>query len=80
MSDYQVLTGCSLAHAWQTIHGKIPQGYRLAPRIPFVAGGLFETENLYPGRSCELLKARANMALQIRDIPDGSSIAIILTD
>lgn len=80
LADYQVLTGYSLAHAWQTTHGEIPPGYRLAPRIPFVAGGLFATENLYPGRSFELLKARANIALQIRDIPDGGCIEIILTD
>lgn len=80
LSDYQVLTGYPLAHTWQVTNGEIPQGYRLAPKIPFIAGGPFETENLYLGKSSELLKSRANIALQIRDIPDGGSVEIVLTD
>lgn len=78
LSDYRVLTGYSLAHDWQVTNGEISQGYRLAPKIPFVAGGLFELDNLYLGKSFELLKARANIAIQIRDVPEGGSINLTL--
>lgn len=80
LSDYSVLTGYSLAHDWQVINGKIPQGYRLAPKVPFIAGGLYAPENLYLDRSFALLKARADIAIQIRDIPDGGSIQLKLVD
>ncbi|MEN3755070.1 hypothetical protein A9B99_22735 [Mangrovibacter phragmitis] len=80
LSDYNVITGYALAHSWQISNGKLPSGYRLIPRIPFVAGGEYELDNLYMCKSNEALIARANIALQIRDIPDGGSMQIIITD
>ncbi|TPV21325.1 SMI1/KNR4 family protein [Pantoea anthophila] len=78
LSDYSVVTGYSLAHSWQEINGPIPSGYRLAPKIPFVAGGLYELDNLYICKSHELMEAAANIALQIRDTPDGSNVQLVI--
>lgn len=80
LSDYQVITGYSLAHSWQEMNGPIPSGCRLAPKVPFVAGGSYELDNLYVCRSIELMKAGANIALQIRDIPDGSNVKLIISN
>ncbi|MCE0829061.1 SMI1/KNR4 family protein [Buttiauxella sp. A2-C2_NF] len=80
LSEYQLLTGCSLANAWQKINGELPAGYRLVPKIPFIAGGQYDLDNLYLSKSYESLKSRANIALQIRDIPDGGSIQIVIKD
>ena len=80
LSDYRVITGYPLAHSWQLINGPIPTGCRLVPKIPFIAGGLYELSNLYMCTSHESLKIRANIALQVRDIPDGSNIQIIISD
>ncbi|MCT9846125.1 hypothetical protein N7563_18860 [Leclercia adecarboxylata ATCC 23216 = NBRC 102595] len=77
---YQVLTGYPLANAWQKKHGPIPVGYRLVPKMPFVAGGEYEPDNLYLEKSTVAMKARANIALQIRDVPDGSNIQLRLID
>ena len=78
LEDYQVLTGYPLANAWQKKYGSIPAGYRLAPKIPFVVGGKYEPDNLYLEKSTVAMKARANIALQIRDVPDGSNIQLTL--
>ncbi|MCC8466979.1 hypothetical protein [Photorhabdus bodei] len=80
MEDYEVLTGCSLAHSWQKINGPIQSGYHLIPKIPFVAGGKDELENLYLSRSFEAMRIKANFALQIRNISDGENIKIDITD
>lgn len=80
LEDYDVLTGYPLANAWQKRHGSIPVGHRLVPKMPFVAGGEYESDNLYLEKSTVAMKARAHIALQIRDIPDGSNIQLKLID
>ncbi|MDK9607392.1 SMI1/KNR4 family protein [Lelliottia wanjuensis] len=77
LNDYNILTGYSLAHSWQKLHGAIPPGHRLVPKIPFVTGGEYDIENLYLECTYKSLIARANLALQIRDIPDGNTIKMI---
>lgn len=76
LNEYKVITGYSLAHFWQKAHGPIPSGYRLVPKIPFVAGGDFDINNLYVDKSDKAMRSRANIALQIRDVPDGGSIQL----
>lgn len=78
LEDYEVLTGYPLANAWQKKYGSIPAGYRLVPKIPFVVGGEYEPDNLYLEKSTIAMKARATIALQIRDVPDGSNIKLTL--
>lgn len=74
LDDYKVLTGQPLAHEWQERYGALPAGKRLIPRQPFVAGGKFEIENLYALDAVKGMRFRADLAIQLRDVPDGAQI------
>ena len=74
INDYEVLTGYSLAHKWQKQYGLLPAGKRLLPKVPFVMGGEFVLDNLYLVDAVEGMKFRANIACQIKDLPDGSQV------
>ncbi|MCC5953162.1 MAG: SMI1/KNR4 family protein [Acidimicrobiia bacterium] len=74
MGDYDLLTGYPIAHDWQVLHGPLVEGERLVPKLPFVTGGAFEVGNLYASDAVEGMRARAHLAIQIRDLPDGTQI------
>ncbi len=74
VSDYRALTGFPIAHAWQQAHGKLQPGRRLVPKRPFVLGGNFALENLYDIAAGEGMRVRAELAVQIRDLPDGATV------
>ncbi|MEW5757137.1 MAG: SMI1/KNR4 family protein [Pseudomonadota bacterium] len=74
VSDYEVLTGYPLAHQWQERNGQVPAKKRLLPKIPFLVGGEFVLENLYLADAVEGMKFRADIANQIKDLPDGAKI------
>lgn len=74
VSDYDVLTGYVLAHRWQKENGRIPAKKRLLPKTPFVLGGEYTVENLYLSDAVEGMKLRADIANQIKDLPDGARI------
>ncbi|WP_347906102.1 SMI1/KNR4 family protein [Pseudomonas purpurea] len=74
-SDYEVLTGYPLAHQWQKQNGQLPAGKRLLPKLPFVLGGEFVLDNLYLADAVEGMRLRADIASQIKDLPDGAQIA-----
>ncbi len=74
IDDYRALTGYPVAHEWQKINGPLPIGMRLVPKIPFVVGGQFAIDNLFLLDSVKAMQLRANLAAQIKDLPDGSSI------
>jgi hypothetical protein len=74
LHDYAFLTGHPLAHEWQRVNGKIASGVRLVPKQPFVAGGEFSIENLYPLDAVSAMRLRASIAVQIQDLPDGAKI------
>lgn len=74
LDDFRVLTGHPLMHEWQTQHGALPVGKRLMPRTPFVLGGEYKVENLYALSSVSAMKTRGNLAVQIKDLPDGAQI------
>lgn len=74
IQNYEVETGFPLAHSWQEIHGILPLKHRLLPKIPFVLGGEYSLENLFLTEAVEGMKFRANLALQIRDLPDDANI------
>jgi hypothetical protein len=80
LDDYDVLTGASLAHEWQTAHGKLPSAARLLPKKPFIAGGDFTSDNLYALDAMEGMKFRASIAVQVRDLPDGAQIQFEVVD
>ena len=74
LADYQFQTGYPLAHQWQQRHGALPPGQRLLPKRPFVLGGKYEMDNLYPLDAVQGMRLRGELAVQIRDLPDGATI------
>lgn len=80
LKDYQRETGYALAHEWQTRYGPLPLGQRLLPKIPFVAGGAYAIENLYATDGVTGMRVRADLARQIRHLPDGTIIRFQITD
>ena len=80
LDDYNLHTGHSLAHKWQSIHGALRPGQRLLPKTPFFANGKFVVENLYACDAVKGMHLRANIAVQIKDLPDGTQIRFKIRD
>jgi len=80
LSNYEVLTGYPVIHAWQRAHGALPPGHRLVPKRPFVLGGEFDAANVYSLDAVEGMLVRAELALQIKNMPDGSRIKYRILD
>lgn len=74
LQDFDYLTGYSVAHTWQQRHGTLGPGIRLVPKTPFVCGGTFSIDNLSAMDAVKGMRVRANLARQIRDLPDGAQI------
>jgi len=74
LSDYEALTGYPLAHQWQKKNGQLPTGKRLLPKVPFVLGGEFVLDNLYLADAVKGMRFRADIASQIKDLPDGAQV------
>jgi len=80
LSDYEFVTGFPLFHEWQVIHGRVPVGSRLLPLVPFVLGGEYSLSNLRVANAVSGMRARGNLARQIRDLPDGAQIEFKLVE
>jgi len=80
LEDYSTETGSSSVHAWEMIHGKLPDGYRLIPKTPFVLQGSYDPENLYASDPVAAMHFRAHLAEQIRDLPDGTTVELHIVD
>lgn len=74
LTNYEILTGYAIAHAWQLKNGAIPSGVRLVPIRPFVLGGAFDLSNMRAEKSIDSMIRRARIAMKIRYLPDGSSV------
>lgn len=74
LDEYNLLTGYSLAHEWQEMHGVLPIDMRLIPKTPFACEGDFAIQNLYMLDSINGMKFRADIFRQIRNLPDGTKI------
>lgn len=80
LTDCGLWTGYRLAREWQKLHGALSIGSRLVPKVPFVLGGEYVVDNLYAAESVKSMRFRASLAVQVRDLPDGSSVRIRLID
>jgi hypothetical protein len=80
LSDYSVQTGWQLAHDWQALHGPLPLGKRLMPKIPFILQGKYSLDNLYVGSPLEGMTFKGGVAMKIRDLPDGTKIRLRVVD
>lgn len=76
LDEYDFLTGHSLMHKWQATHGRVLEGQRLAPAIPFILGGKFSVDNLRAQQSVTAMRYRGSIAVQIRDLPDGGTVKL----
>jgi hypothetical protein len=74
--DWNLFTGFSIAHDWQLRYGALPPGKRLVPRVPFMLGGPFTLDNLYPVDDALAMCARGEFAIQVRDLPDGTHVQL----
>jgi hypothetical protein len=73
-------TGWKLAHDWQTRFGSLKAGDRLVPKVPFVLGGDFNVNNLHALPDVTAMRFYADVANQIRMLPDGSRIRLRVVD
>lgn len=80
LEDYEFQTGYPLMHEWQNNNGRIPEAYRIVPRIPFVLGGEYSIRNLVAMDSACAMRARGNIARQIQSVPDGAHVEVRLDD
>lgn len=80
LADSEALTGWPLAHEWQQRFGALPNGKRLVPKLPFVLGGEFSSSNLHLLDGVKAMRFYGDIAVQIRDVPDGSSVRLRVVD
>jgi hypothetical protein len=80
LDNYALHTGQPLAREWQKQHGPLQKGCRLAPKIPFVAGGEYAVTNLASMGDVELMEFRSQIANQIANLPDGAEFQIELAE
>ncbi|MDQ1317853.1 MAG: hypothetical protein QG641_1161 [Candidatus Poribacteria bacterium] len=78
--DIDYTTGRSLAQRWAKIHGSIPFGSRLCSKKPFILGGEYEVDNLYALSWEQNLLFKADIARQIKGLPDGTEIKFEVVD
>ena len=65
-----------LLEEWERSNGPLPVTQHLAPKLFFVLGGAFEVDNLYAADAESDLASRAQLARQIRDLPDGAEVKL----
>jgi hypothetical protein len=80
LAEYDVLTGYPIAHEWQVANGSLPPGHRLVPTIPFVLGGEYELENLFLLETARAMRSRGELAVQLRDLPEGTKVDFKVVD
>jgi hypothetical protein len=78
LGDHRREVAWPLASKWQAANGPLPTGKRLMPKIPFFLGGEYSVENLWAGDSVEGMRFKADLALQTRKLPDGSTIKLVV--
>lgn len=78
LSDYNVLTGYSVGKEWQEQHGSLDSNERLVPTIPFVLGGEYELSNLHSIDRVQGMRFRAEIANQIKNLPDGFNVKLTI--
>lgn len=78
VENASIETGWPLSQQWIQKNGDLPANCRLNPRMLFVLGGSFEVENLFAVDAAEGMRFRGDIARQIRDLPDGTKIKIVL--
>lgn len=80
IADYDYLTGAPVTREWQATNGILPYGSRMIPAIPFMFGGAFDLTNVHPIDCWEGINFRASLWQQTKDLPDGATVQLKITD
>jgi len=81
LDDCDYRTGYSVARDWQYKHGPLERGRRLAPVIPFTFKETsYESSNFYAAEPVELMRFRAQLFLQTRNLQDGAGVKLQIVD
>lgn len=80
LEDYDYETGFTLGHEWQAEHRPLKFGERLYPKLPFVLGGDFELDNLWPAVPEKVLPLRGFLAQKLHGMEDGTHVKLVLPD
>lgn len=80
LDDYDLHTGRPVAHHWQKQHGPLPMGKRLGLKRPLALGGDYGMENLYSVDAIEGMRFKADVARQIKCLPDGTRVQFRITE
>ena len=57
-------------------NGTIEPGKRLMAKVPFALEGDFDVDNLQIANAVDLMLTRADLAVQLAPIPDGTKVNI----
>ncbi len=74
LTDPESMFGAAVSRAWQRLNGPLKLGERLVPSIPFVLGGTGEVDTLARMQAESGMVFRAELARQIRDLPEGAQV------
>jgi hypothetical protein len=78
LSDDGFWTGWPIAENWSKRNGPLPLHTRLHPAQPFVCGGSYDADNLKSIDAAEMMAQWGSFAIQIRDLPDGALVKIVI--
>lgn len=77
LGKYRYETGWPLASEFQKKNGPLQPGRRLMPKTPFFLGGEYKIENLWSGDAIEGMRFKADIAMQIRNLPNGAQMGLV---
>jgi len=80
LADHRWLTGWPLAHEWQSQNGRLADGERLVPVIPFIAGGEYAVSNLHALRAEVGMQLRCEFYQQTKDLRPGDKVKIMIKE
>jgi hypothetical protein len=75
-ADLDYLTGKNIAKVWNNSNVSFTPNERLYPKKPFVMGGEYKIENLFPLGYPKYISAYANIANQIHNLPNGTKLKL----
>lgn len=64
----------------KTMFGELPNDRKYCLKIPGVLGGPYDESNIGTISLTELIRASGNLAVQVKDLPDGSRVQLNVVD
>lgn len=80
LRDCNYLTGHGIAHEWQERRGRLANGMRLIPKIPFILQGEFDVSNLVAKPELDAIIIRSQLASKLSGLKNGETINFAITD